>query len=1287
MPQNNPVVSLAYYILQMKNGGPGRPAVSALDCLAHDNDYQTFLQPYEEFIRWMAAANERECLPLQEIHLSAEIYRDIVDQVYQGINIDNIGVPYPPPPEPPVVADEENNCFSRYINILSEADHATSNSVNEINDRIESILAERTAGQQRLSGLVVGRVQSGKTRNYVGLMLKAVSQGWNVIFVLTSNSTALGIQTYSRIKKDFAKSSVDNGITLNTVNENPVALRVCKTGQDAANIAHGFFWGVALKEPSHLDNIINWLHTNEPYVPNMRILIIDDEADTGSTEANAPQNLWNENKVNEKLEAIREESANIADWFNQLFTIDIDEDQQAVIDGNIQNGTARQKQERLLAHAESREILNLNNFTNTDGEYVDIVTELNEFFNKGRGGDNDIHTHGCFLRLFKSVMVLGSTRSVINSKIRQLIDRTENAADYEFAFARCAYIGYTATPYACLFNRRPDETPLYPDFVYSLPKSSKYFGLEEIFGSDTNTPRPRMNIVTTLGAEDIIVQNIRIAECSDNLDNVDEECEGIYIDPRTLEFKCIVPDDNGGLEVTSGVWETLKNACAWAMCTAAARRRYRNTVTPEDGSRDACWTTMMVNLAPYQDVHENLKKILTRYFNFCCSEDQRDEFIDECAAVWNTQTRKFTRENFAELLGYNPTTYPEWEEIEADLDWFLNAHRQVIILNSTEDGKAGQIAYEDGGETPNAQAARNDKLWIICGGNTISRGLTLSGLTVSYFDRVGKGTAVDTFTQMGRWFGYRPGYELLPRIWMPALTVKEYKNAAFTEKCMHEKLRQSFADKILPSDGENFLTIYFWGRKLSGRAFVMKTLTSKIETAFSTNAISYTQNDVDGAASCINTFLSEHERWDNSEAYYPQFPVWRNISSADMKSFLSNLQNFYPDASKRTLRGIMHEIDRADIAPNWDVVLGCAAEDHETDEAKYNIAENIWTAAGTPNGNPDSIHEVAEYSSARAVTAFYAMIDRNIVNAVDAALLNQCQAAVLSNINERIKASPNNVLPPAIDNALPAGAAVKSRLQNYIQYLTDNPDVSMDSSIHGLLRGNSALDGYRNRSSRDYQLKVYEAAGQIRPVLQIYPILSPNGDQVVFSISLFWPNHVPDQFLQGALGLPETVKVSENEFCAKVREILENHNFLMPRRRLLTTVIGAFEGRCDEQTFTLLIGANKGFSRFQGKVAYYAHSWAADNNTALAYFTEAAREVALSALIGSGERLSRKEIIEQILNNDYRFKNLLSSTDADDLKFIRDEVLTAEFCEQMGITITSPNYQPHYQYTANQEDN
>src|SRR5690606_6004472 len=46
------------------------------------------------------------------------------------------------------------------------------------------------------------------------------------------------------------------------------------------------------------------------------------------------------------------------------------------------------------------------------------------------------------------------------------------------------------------------------------------------------------------------------------------------------------------------------------------------------------------------------------------------------------------------------------------------------------------------------------------------RGLTLEGLTVSYFLR--NSVMYDTLMQMGRWFGYRPNYEDLCRIWMPA---------------------------------------------------------------------------------------------------------------------------------------------------------------------------------------------------------------------------------------------------------------------------------------------------------------------------------------------------------------------------------------------------------------------------------------------------------------------------------------------------------------------------------------
>ena len=54
---------------------------------------------------------------------------------------------------------------------------------------------------------------------------------------------------------------------------------------------------------------------------------------------------------------------------------------------------------------------------------------------------------------------------------------------------------------------------------------------------------------------------------------------------------------------------------------------------------------------------------------------------------------------------------------------------------------------------------------IAVGGFSLSRGLTLEGLVVSYFLR--NSMMYDTLLQMGRWFGYRRGYEDLCRVWMP----------------------------------------------------------------------------------------------------------------------------------------------------------------------------------------------------------------------------------------------------------------------------------------------------------------------------------------------------------------------------------------------------------------------------------------------------------------------------------------------------------------------------------------
>jgi len=75
---------------------------------------------------------------------------------------------------------------------------------------------------------------------------------------------------------------------------------------------------------------------------------------------------------------------------------------------------------------------------------------------------------------------------------------------------------------------------------------------------------------------------------------------------------------------------------------------------------------------------------------------------------------------------------------------------------------------------------------IVIGGDKLSRGLTLEGLTVSYYLRATR--MYDTLMQMGRWFGYRPGYKDLCRIYTPQELASWYRWIALAT----EELREDF---------------------------------------------------------------------------------------------------------------------------------------------------------------------------------------------------------------------------------------------------------------------------------------------------------------------------------------------------------------------------------------------------------------------------------------------------------------------------------------------------------------
>ena len=102
---------------------------------------------------------------------------------------------------------------------------------------------------------------------------------------------------------------------------------------------------------------------------------------------------------------------------------------------------------------------------------------------------------------------------------------------------------------------------------------------------------------------------------------------------------------------------------------------------------------------------------------------------------------------------YAQSCTESWPDVQARLHDSVSAVN-VVEVNSRSPGSLDYLEYESTGLNV-----------IAVGGFSLSRGLTLEGLVVSYFLR--NSMMYDTLLQMGRWFGYRQGYEDLCRVWMP----------------------------------------------------------------------------------------------------------------------------------------------------------------------------------------------------------------------------------------------------------------------------------------------------------------------------------------------------------------------------------------------------------------------------------------------------------------------------------------------------------------------------------------
>lgn len=353
--------------------------------------------------------------------------------------------------------------------------------------------------------------------------------------------------------------------------------------------------------------------------------------------------------------------------------------------------------------------------------------------------------------------------TAINGKIREVIQ----------LFDRSAYVGYTATPFANLFISLKLDDDLFPsDFIISMPAPSNYIGPNKIFGTSSDP---------------------------------DESDDLLPIVNVIDDYHDFVPDNHkrvGPKPPYESIPESLKTAMKSFIVTCAIR--YARGQGKKHNS-------MLIHVSRYQAWQHHIRDLVQELFDYykqnieAEDEDVLEEFrrILEVDSEGYKSFRTVSKEILASSLqGIDGEVKTHsWREIKPLLVKAVTKIEILEINGSSDDA----LKYYENSE---------NGLWaIVIGGDKLSRGLTLEGLSVSYFLRASK--MYDTLMQMGRWFGYRPGYIDLCRLFTSSELNECFRHVTMACEQLYEEFNymaesgsrpSNFALKVLQHPGRLQIT-------------------------------------------------------------------------------------------------------------------------------------------------------------------------------------------------------------------------------------------------------------------------------------------------------------------------------------------------------------------------------------------------------------------------------------------------------------------------------------------------
>ena len=475
-------------------------------------------------------------------------------------------------------------------------------------------------------------------------------------------------------------------------------------------------------------------------------------------------------------------------------------------------------------------------------------------------------------------------------------------------FYRFGYVGYTATPFANIFIPL-DKDDLFPrDFIINLPAPSNYIGAEKIFGTSLEADEENDDLLPVVRKID------DYAEFFPDRHKSDDSTPDSLPESLQIAIKCFI-----------------------VTCAIRIARGQENK-----------HNSMLIHVSRYLIWQNSLKEIVENVFLFYKRGiEQKDKFILE-------QFRYIFEVDSDNYISYSTTTQNILDSSFRDIDSKLKVHDfeeiEPCLYKAVQKIKVMSI---NGKSADALEYYENEKTGIsviAIGGDKLSRGLTLEGLSVSYFLRASK--MYDTLMQMGRWFGYRPGYVDLCRLFTSSELNEWFRHITLASEDLREEFDAMWNAKATPE--KYALKVRTHPGQLQITAITKMRNVNKILVSWSGRLVETYQLPTDRGiirkdVVATQNFLS---KFGNPVIKDSNDYLWSNVLPADILKFFSEF-TVAPQLAKVDLTLIgnyIRKLNQSGELASWRVALMNKANATK----KFEISNQIVAGCFTRNTAGDT---------------------------------------------------------------------------------------------------------------------------------------------------------------------------------------------------------------------------------------------------------------------------------------------------------------------------------------------